>query len=152
MKRIKKILTIGFVLVLVLSLAACGGDKTEPTSGTNASGSSASEAASSANKLDYASEELQEVSADRASKDTIIAAYHDWFNGELDATARAELVYEDFVTQLGCEASWYNAWGNYRVYTWEADGEPFAKVGATFEEAGGVWKCKYFNGNNIGAS
>lgn len=150
-------------VILVFSLSACGGGKAESSSKTDTSEPAAEPAsdaatdsapaeASNANELDYASEEMQEVSSERASEETLVSTYHDWFNGELDAAAQKELTYEDFVAQIGCEASWYNAWGDYRVYTWEADGAPSVKVGATFEEVDGAWKCKYFNGNNIGAT
>jgi len=118
--------------ILLLSLCSCGGEDSPD--------------------IDYESNELQAVSSERATEATLVSTYHDWFYGELDAAAQSELTYKDFVAQIGCEASWYNALSDYRVYTWEAEGDPSVKIGATFENNDGTWKCKYFNGNNIGAA
>ena len=158
--KTKQVLALLLALILAFSLTACGGTPSSNEggndNGSNDSSSNGSGASTPADGqptgLDFASEDVQPVSADRAPKSALVAAYHDWFTAELDADARHQLTYADFVEKIGCEASTYNAWSGHRVYTWEAEDDAYAKVVATLEEVDGAWKCRYFTGANVGAS
>lgn len=120
MKKTNKFLTILLALTMMLALAACG--------------SGGAQANDNSYNLDYESTEIQPMSDERASKETLMEVMNDYFQGlnVFTDTDLAKLTYKDVVEQIGVDPSayQYEAVNERQVYFWfvEDDEGPWLSV------------------------
>ena len=116
----KKMLSMLLVCMMVFTLVACGGKKDE-------------------NKynLDMESTEVQEMSSDRASEETLAETYKEYFGGYnyFAGTEQAEYTYDDVVEHIGTDPSEYryDEDRDAGCYTWYAEEGDTASLQVWFQ-------------------
>lgn len=152
----KKILALLLAMLMLLCLAACGGDETK-TDGAVAETTdavddgSASAAAKYGVNLTAAGE--QKMSDERATMDVLVETRDVWLGGmttfAFDAVPKT---YADFVEHIGCDASSYTYMeeDGERHYVWIAEGDETAKLLAVFWETPKGWTLYSVGAVNIG--
>ena len=127
----KKIIALMLAMMMVLTLAACGG---KDNGGSGDKGGAAS-------GLDMTSEELQPITDERASKDTLSEAGKYYMDGLASASTEfSKVTYQDMVERIGVEASefqYFASWQQYR-YTWYVEGSTGPAVLAVFNSSTGT--------------
>ena len=141
----KKFLAMILALVMLLSLAACGGEKAEekPEQG---------EAEHTLIQIDLDAAGEQKVSDERAPMATLVETRDVWLEGQMTfAFASDPKTYEDFVEHIGCEASFYEnkAEDGERWYTWVAAEDETAKFLAVFWETPSGWTLYSVGSTNV---
>ena len=128
----KKIIALMLAMMMVLTLAACGG-KDNGGSGGDDSGA--------ASGLDMTSEELQPITDERASQDVLAEAGKYYMDGlASDPSEFAKMTYKDMKEHIGVDASefqYFESWQQYR-YTWYVEGSSGPAVLAVFNSADGT--------------
>ena len=89
--------------------------------------------------IDFLNEEMQPMSDQRPTHDTLQETVYGWLKGMTMFMMTSEysgLTYADFVEHIGCDAQEYRykSLGHQRVYTWVATDKEYAKFGAFFRE------------------
>ena len=124
----KKIIALMLAMMMTLTLAACTKDN-----GGNGGGV--------AGGLDYTSEELQPITEERASKDTLAEAGKYYMDGlASNPTEFSKLTYKDVKEHIGVDASefqYFASWQQYR-YTWYVEGSEGPAVLAVFNSSDGT--------------
>ena len=124
----KKIIALMLAMMRTLTLAACAKDN-----GGNGGGA--------ADGLDYTSEELQPITEERASKDTLAEAGKYYMDGlASNPTEFSKLTYKDVKEHIGVDASefqYFASWQQYR-YTWYVEGSEGPAVLAVFNSSDGT--------------
>lgn len=141
MKTMKKALSILMILVLALSLVACGtddgktnGDSTDPVDAGVETKDSIAEVAATYG-LNLESTDQQPMSEERATTAQLYSVMHDYLNGvTLFGYDPAEkITYADLKEQIGVDATTYYAEGTIKQsFVWEASDNSTAKFLATF--------------------
>lgn len=124
MKKITRLTALFLSLVMIFALAACGG-------GTGGSGASADPY-----NLDYTSEELQPMSEERASKDTLLEAKEYFIGGLQSSPAEfSKMTYKDMAEHIGTDASEFQYFDSYKQYryTWYVEGNEGPCLTAAFD-------------------
>ena len=134
--KMKKVFALLLVVVLVFAIAACGkktdaGNTSDTSNTSNDSSDSADNGTSS--KINLRADGKQTVSADRATKETLQAAM-DWQGAHAD---KFSLTYDDYVTQIGCNASEYEWSGTYGTYYWYASDDDGVSLHPSFKDGNG---------------
>ena len=128
----KKIIALMLAMMMVLTLAACGG-KDNGGSGGDDSGA--------ASGLDMTSEELQPITDERASQDVLAEAGKYYMDGLASNPSEfAKMTYKDMKEHIGVDASefqYFASWQQYR-YTWYVEGSSGPAVLAVFNSADGT--------------
>ena len=128
----KKIIALMLAMMMVLTLAACGG-KDNGGSGGDDSGA--------ASGLDMTSEELQPITDERASQDVLAEAGKYYMDGLASNPSEfAKMTYQDMKEHIGVDASefqYFESWQQYR-YTWYVEGSSGPAVLAVFNSADGT--------------
>ena len=112
----KKMLSLVLTLLMVFSLAACGGGD---------GGSSGGKKDSGLPGIDMKSTEVQTVSADRATLDVLNETFFTYLGGLnyfTESDAQSKLTYADLKEHIGVDCSEYRYEEEYQrgVYTWYA--------------------------------
>lgn len=127
----KKIIALMLAMMMVLTLVACGG-KDNGGNGDNGG---------AAGGLDMTSEELQPITDQRASKDTLAEAGKYYMDGlASDPTTFSKMTYKDMKDHIGVDASefqYFESWQQYR-YTWYVEGSSGPAVLAVFNSSNGT--------------
>lgn len=128
MKKINKILTLLMTFAMVFALGACGnGD----------SNNSGEQVDDNPYNLNYESTELQPMSDERASKETLAEVETDYFQGLIVFTGSdlEKLTYKDVVEHIGVDPSAYQYEATYgrQIYFWYV------------EDSTGPWLSLYVN-------
>ena len=134
MKSMKKLTALLLSLVMILSLAACGGK----TDGDKSGGGTSSD---NPYNLDYTSEDLQPMTDERASADVLAEAGEYYMHGlSSDPTNFTKTTYKDMAERIGTDASEYHhfeSWSQDR-YTWYVEGSEGASLLAVFNTDGSL--------------
>lgn len=141
----KKMLAMILALVMLLSLAACGGKSEEKPAQEDEK--------SNLIQIDLEAEGEQKVSDERAAMATLVETRDVWLEGQMTfALASEPKTYEDFVEHIGCEASFYEnkPEDGERWYTWVAAEDETAKFLAVFWETPQGWTLYSVGSTNIG--
>ena len=128
--KMKKIFAIVLVVALVFALGACSKKTDDGGSSPNVSGSP-----DTGSKIDIKGSGRQTVSDERATEEQLQAAL-DWQESHAD---KFSLTYEDYVAQIGVEASEYEWSGStYGTYFWFASDDSNVSLHPSF--TGGTGK------------
>lgn len=132
----KKALLIVMAFLMVISVAACGGNG---DNGGNDAKVDPIEAVVQTYSLDLASTEEQKMSDQRATKEQLSALKHDFFKDTMmfEGTEFESLTYADIKEQLGVDASYYyfeDALVTKQCFVWQAEGNDNAKVLISFTD------------------
>ena len=131
----KKLFAIILALVMVLALCACGS--------SGGSGSASGSDKDSGVKLDYESTEKQTITDERATNAVLADTMKTWLGGltVFAGSEQSSYTYEDFVKQIGCEASSYNNDDSQsaRQYTWCAKESEDSQMTVWFMKDGSAW-------------
>ena len=150
--KAKKIIALLLALMLGIAiLAACGdGDKGDKKGENGDDKGGAAEIDGSSYGIDLASTEVQQMSAERASKEKLSQAVTEWLEG-MTMFVDSKLTYKDFVDYIGCDATEYNfdASFNSRVYTWKAEGSDNSVLSVWFKQSGNTWTLSMTGSTNL---
>ena len=118
----KKVFALALALIMALSLCACGGKEEEKEDVADIS---------EIYSLDLTSTEVQPMSDERASMETLNETIHTWLDETLvfAGTEYEKLSYNDFADHIGADASefYYDTDEEAEVYTWIAAENDSAK-------------------------
>lgn len=122
----KKFLILMISIVMVFSLAACGGN----------GGSGGSSESSNAYNLDMKSTEAQPMSAERASAEVLRETAQTYFGGlnYFEGSEQENLTYNDVKEHIGVDASEYryDVTQQAELYIWYVDGDDKASLNVWF--------------------
>lgn len=122
----KKFLILMISIVMVFSLAACGGN----------GGSGGSSESSNAYNLDMKSTEAQPMSAERASAEVLRETAQTYFGGlnYFEGSEQENLTYYDVKEHIGVDASEYRYDDTQQaeLYIWYVDGDDKASLNVWF--------------------
>lgn len=144
MKKMNKILALLMALAMMSALTACnsnGGDVSNADTSINSSGGS-SQANDNPYNLDYTSAELQPMSNERASKDTLLNAKKYYLDGLKSAPADfTKQTYKDVAEYIGVDASEFQYFESYKQYryTWYIEGNEGPCLLTTFDANGNLY-------------
>ena len=128
----KKIIALMLAMMMVLTLAACGGKDNGGNSGDDGG---------AAGGLDMTSAELQPITDERASKETLAEAGKYYMDGLASNPSEfAKMTYKDMKDHIGVDASefqYFESWQQYR-YTWYVEGSSGPSVLAVFNSTDGT--------------
>ena len=122
----KKFLILMISIVMVFSLAACGGN----------GGSGGSSESSNAYNLDMKSTEAQPMSAERASAEVLRETAQTYFGGlnYFEGSEQENLTYNDVKEHIGVDATEnrYDDTQQAELYIWYVDGDDKASLNVWF--------------------
>ena len=151
----KKIIAVLLILMLGITiLAGCSEKSNNGENGDAKDGGKSDNAVEidgSSYGIDLTSTEVQQMSAERASKEKLDKTVTEWLEGNT-MFYDSSLTYKDFVDYIGCDATEYNfdASFNARVYTWKADGSDNSVLSVWFKQSGNTWKLSMSGSTNLG--
>ena len=147
----KRFFAILLAILMVFSLAACGGDKEDAGSD---GGNKAAVTDGSDLGIDLNAAGVQKMSDDRAPMDKLVETRDVWLEGRFTFVLDTDKkTYADFAEHIGCNAAEYEYAEEdmERRYTWIAEGDETAKFLAVFVEGGdGNWYLYSVGSTNIG--
>ena len=135
----KRTLSLLLALALTLGLTACG-DKGGDGGGKD----------SALSGIDMKSEEVQEVSSDRASEDTLHETFYTYLGGLnyfTDGDSQAKLTYADLKEHIGVDCSDYRYDATYErgIYTWYASEDDAISLSLFFGDNGKLIAAGAYN-------
>lgn len=130
----KKLLIVMISVIMVLSMAACGG--------------SGNKGNDNPYNLDMKSTEVQPMSEERASIDVLRETFYTYLGGlnYFEGSEQEKLTYSDVKDHIGVDPSEYRYDENYEaeLYTWYADGDDNVILSIWFKD-GKIYACGAFN-------
>ena len=137
----KKMLSLVLTLLMVFSLAACGGGD---------GGSSGGKKDSGLPGIDMKSTEVQTVSADRATLDVLNETFFTYLGGLnyfTESDAQSKLTYADLKEHIGVDCSEYRYEEEYQrgVYTWYAQEDEACCLSLFFGDNGKLIAAGAYN-------
>jgi len=155
MRRVFRfVIAILLVAIFTLSFTACGGGSSSPTPTSTTESTSTSTPAphdeiaehtfdpvlgnDGLYNLDYELEEMQEMSSERLSTETI-RAFVNWMKEELPREERDELTYVKLLEYIGCDPSDYKFDFGKRTYEWRTEENEYKYFSVTFKLEDGIW-------------
>lgn len=153
----KKAFAVFFILILGISmLTACGGGAggSNPSASQGSSEPSAADNDGTSYGIDLASTDVQPMSEERATVETLSETVNDWLEGGTIFPTGTELsarTYQDFANHIGCDATefYLDTSTNARVYTWKAEGKDISILSVWFAEDDGVWNLSMSGSSNL---
>lgn len=140
MKNVKRLLALILALAMLFTMTACG-DKGGNPDGSNAAAGTSAPADDNPYNLDYSSADLQPMTDERASKDTLAEAGEYYMTGlRSDAANFTKLTYKDVAEHIGVDASdfqYFESYGQYR-YNWYVEGSEGPSLMAVFDTNGNL--------------
>ena len=135
----KKLIALVLTMLMILSLTACGGE------GGDGGGKD-----SALSGIDMKSEEIQEVSSDRASEDTLHETFYTYLGGLnyfTDGDEQAKLTYADLKEHIGVDCSDYRYDATYErgIYTWYASEDDAISLSLFFGDNGKLIAAGAYN-------
>lgn len=143
----KKLIALLMAFVMVMSFAACGGEKEAETEAPKAGDIEAEFG------IDLEAAGQQNMSDERASEDVLVETRDTWLGGQMTFALDSDpKTYEDFVAHIGCDATYYEylADDQERHFIWVAEGDDTAKFLAVFWETPNGWTLYSVGSTNIG--
>jgi outer membrane murein-binding lipoprotein Lpp len=152
MKKAKRTIALLLAIVIgVILLAGCGDKEDENKDGKDGDSSNGAAAVDgSSYGIDLASEEVQQMASERASKEQLNKTAYEWLEGNTmfyDST----LTYKDFIDFIGCDASeyYFDSSYNSRVYTWKAGDSDVSSFGIWLVQKGNAWVLSMSGSANL---
>ena len=131
----KKLIALLLAMVMMLSMAACGG------AGEEEGQQAGNEGVDLATKygINMEGEGEQKLSDERVPADKLREVRDVWLKRQISFAFDPDpKTYEDFVEYIGCDASYYtyNPKNGWRTFSWEAEGAPETRFVAIFQDSG----------------
>ena len=148
----KKLIALLLVLVMALSLAACGGDETAKSKKEDET-TQAAKGLEEKYDVDLEAAGEQKLSDERAAEDVLVETRDEWLGGQFTFALDPEpKTYEDLAEHIGCDASYYTyvEEDGERHFVWVAEGDETAKFLAVFWETPNGWVLYSVGSTNIG--
>jgi hypothetical protein len=151
----KKIIALLLIFIFgITMLAGCSDKSNNGENGDDKDGGKSDNAVEiddSSYGIDLTSTEVQQMSAERASKEKLDKTVTEWLEGNT-MFYDSSLTYKDFVDYIGYDATEYNYDASYkaRVYTWKADGSDNSVLGVWFKQNGNTWNLSMTGSTNLG--
>ena len=151
----KKIIALLLILMLGITiLAGCSEKSNNGENGDAKDGGKSDNAVEidgSSYGIDLTSTEVQQMSAERASKEKLDKTVTEWLEGNT-MFYDSSLTYKDFVDYIGIDATEYNfdSSFNARVYTWKAEESDNSVLSVWFKQSGNKWKLSMSGSTNLG--
>lgn len=125
----KKLAVIIMSILMVFSITACGGKESKDPI----------KAVAEVYGLDLKSTDEQEMSTERATKDKLSSAKHDFFKDTMmfEGTELENLTYDDIKAELGVDASYYyfeDALVEKQCFVWMAESKDASKLLISFTD------------------
>ena len=157
----KKLLIPLLMLILcsALLLSACsgggGGEESSTTPPPADESTPISDEDDIPSGIDPTSSEVQQVSANKASKDQLSETVNVWLEKATmfpEGSEIAKRTYKDFVDYIGCDATeyYFDTNRNARVYSWIAEEADSSKLSVWFVEKDGTWHASLSGAANLG--
>lgn len=141
MKTMKRLIVLMLALVMIFALAACGsgqkgnGDKKDGDQNVETT-------IDNPYNLDYTSEALQPMTAERASKDVLLDAKTYYLEGlQSDPATFSKMTYKDVAEHIGVDASEFQYFDSYKQYryTWYVEGSEGPSLLIVFDALGNLY-------------